>query len=147
MLYSCTTFKPLTYKSKTLNGTFDANYEGKTFEGFFSLSDGNLRMDIINTLGFSVYGLYVKNSDVFVVDYRDNKRYKNLKFSGFDLNGYKGTIVYITQNFFKLCSKKNKDVVLLKCSKVGSGYVPEDFVLKYKRKRLRIRLRKLRLKE
>ncbi len=146
LIGGCTTFKPVAHKGKTINGTFEANYGGKDFEGFFSLSGGNLRMDVINALGFSVYGLYVKGGDVYVVDYQSNKRYEDLRFSDVDLNSYKALIVGISENFFGLCRNGFKDLVILKCRQFKGVYIPVDFILRSKNRRLRIRLLKVNVK-
>ncbi|WP_162138531.1 hypothetical protein [Hippea alviniae] len=145
MLSACTIFKPLPEKEYLINGTFDANFEGRTFEGFFSLNGSNLRLDVINSLGFSVAGIYVSGDTVLVKDYQTGREYKNLKIGDIDLNQYKSLIIYITKNFTELCSKRNGNVVVLRCKKINNTNLPVDFVLVDKSKRLRIGLSKIKM--
>ncbi len=144
---SCTTFKPLKSKNVSLVGIFDANYKGSKFNGFFSVSGGNLRLDIVNSFGFSVYGIYVKGEKVFLKDYQTGKVYYHLKVNGNDLDKYKPIINYVAMDFLKLCRTRDKRVIILRCKRVKSYYVPKDFILKSSVDRLRIQLRNLKVKE
>ena len=144
---SCTTFKPLKSKNVSVVGIFDANYKGNEFNGFFSVSDGNLRLDIVNSFGFSVYGIYVKGGKVFLKDYQTGKVYYHLKVNGNDLDKYKPIIKYVAMDFLKLCRTQDKRVIILRCKRVKSYYVPKDFILKSSTDRLRIELKNLKVKE
>ncbi len=144
-LSACATFKPLPSEHVSLSGVFSANYKGDTFDGFFSLADGNLRMDVVNSFGFSVYGIFVEKKKVFVKDFRTGKIYRDLRFNGLDLNGYKDTIVYLTENFTQLCTMENPWVVVLRCARVGQFEIPEDFILKAKNKRMRVILKNIKV--
>jgi len=146
-LDSCTTFKPLIGKHRQLVGVFNANYSGKTFEGFFSIADQDMRLDVVNSLGFSAYGVYVKKGDVYLVDYSTGRRYKNLTFGGMNLNGYKKILVSLVDNFYTLCKTKHKNIFILRCMHLKDYYLPVDFILFDRNKRMRIHIKKLKFKE
>ena len=144
-LSACTTFRPLPEKKYLINGTFNANFEGKTFEGFFSLNGSNLRVDVINSLGFSVVGIYVRKDDVIVKDYQTSKEYKTLRIGNTDLSQYKKLIIYITKNFTDLCSSTHEKIIILRCKSIEQINIPVDLIFMDNSKRLRIKLNKIKL--
>ena len=145
LVSSCATFKPLLTKNRSVTGIFNADFKGNTFDGFFSVSSGNMRLDVVNSFGFSVYGIYVKEQRVFVKDYQTGKVYNHLRASGMDLDVYKPIIRFVAQNFFDLCNTKNQNIVVLECKKVNGFLLPVDFVLKKSDTRLRIKLKNIRV--
>jgi len=148
LISSCATFKPLISKrAVTVNGIFNANYRGSRFDGFFSVSGGNLRMDVVNSFGFSVYGIYVKGGKVFIKDYQTGKVYYHLKRNGIDFDQYKNTIEFVARNFLRLCGTENPKIVVLRCKKVKGFILPDDFILREKSARLRITLKNIKVLE
>jgi len=147
LVSSCATFKPLPTKKYSATGVFEANFKGDTFNGFFSVSSGNLRLDVVNSFGFSVYGIYVKEQRVFLKDYQTGKVYHHLKVNGMDLDEYKPIIRFTAQNFFVLCKTKKPSIVVLECKKIDSFILPVDFILKESNRRLRIRLKNIKVEE
>ncbi len=144
---SCATFKPLKSKNVSLVGIFNANYKGNEFSGFFSISGGNLKLDVVNSFGFSVYGIYVEGGKVFLKDYQTGKIYYHLKVNGNDFDKYKPVIKFIARDFLKLCEIQNKSIVILRCERVKNYYVPRDLILKSSVDRLRMQLKNLKIKE
>ncbi len=134
LLTSCTTFKPFVKQQAptTVTGTFRAFYDKKSFEGFFSVSEKGMRLDIVNTLGFSVYGIYATPENITLKDYTSGKTYTSLKINNQDLSKYKPLIIYMMKNFQKLCSnhKRRKDVLVLACKRVENLLLPSAIVLK-----------------
>ncbi len=145
LVSSCATFKPLLTRNRSATGVFNANFKGNTFDGFFSVSSGNMRLDVVNSFGFSVYGIYVKGQRVFVKDYQTGKVYDHLKANGMDLDVYKPIIRFIAHNFFDLCKKENPNIVVLECKKFNGSPLPVDFVLKKGNNRLRIRIKNIKV--
>ncbi len=145
LVSSCATFKPLPVKKRSVSGVFNANFKGNTFNGFFSISSGNLRLDVVNSFGFSIYGIYVQGQKVFIKDYQTGKVYYHLKANGMDLDEYKSIIEFVAHNFFVLCKSRNPNVVILECKKIQGSLLPVDIVLKRNNERLRIKLRNVKV--
>ncbi len=146
-LYSCTTFQGVKSK-ESINGTFNAFYNQKAFEGFFSVSHNRLRLDIVNTFGFSVYGIYAQDNDVYLKDYQNGETYSDIKINNENLSKYKPLIIYIMNNFYTICKHNtNRNVFILSCKSVGDKIVPNSIVLEDdNRRRLRINFYKMTLK-
>ncbi len=137
-LTSCTTFKAIKAPS-TITGTFKAHFKDTAFEGFFSISKDRSRIDIVNTLGFSVYGIYVNKEKVILKDYNTNKIYKNIIINGENLSSYKKLIVYLTHNFSTLCqNNESANVVILRCKNINDIKIPVSLILISKQNRFRI---------
>ncbi len=139
-LYSCTTFKSVK-STESFNGTFKALYNEREFDGFFSISHSKLRLDIVNAFGFSIYGLYAQNGNVFLKNYQNGKVYSKLTFNGNNLSAYKSAILYTMKNFTKLCTNGNKNILVLSCYVINGTTIPSSIIFKDKTgKRLRINL-------
>ncbi len=146
-LSSCTTFKSIK-SPESINGTFKAFYNQKQFEGFFSISKNNLRLDIVNTFGLSIYGIYAQNEKVFLKDYQTGKIYKNIKINGQDLSTYKQFIAYTMKNFTSMCNKNtNRSIKILTCKKIDKKILPSSMLFEAKnRQRMRINLYNISIK-
>ena len=146
-LYSCTTFQGVKSK-ESVNGTFSAFYNQKTFEGFFSLSNNKLRLDVVNTFGFSVYGIYAIDSDVYLKDYQNGEIYSDIKVDNENLSEYKPLIIYIMKNFYTICEHNtNRNIFILSCKSVGDKILPKSLILEDdNHRRLRMNFYKMRLK-
>ncbi len=145
-LYSCTTFQSVK-SNESFNGTFKAFYNQKEFDGFFSISENRLRLDIVNTFGFSVYGVYAQNDTVFLKNYQNGKIYKTLSINGNDLSVYKPTILYTMRNFTNLCNKEAQNIIVLSCENINGKKIPSSIIFKDKTgKRLRINLYNIKIK-
>ena len=144
-LYSCTTFKSVK-STKSINGTFTAFYNQKEFSGFFSISSSKLRLDIVNTFGLSVYGLYAQDNKVFLKDYQSGKVYKTLKVKGEDLSQYKPMIIYTMKNFLNLCANTPHNMEVLSCKKLNGKNIPTSIIFKTNSKRFRINLKNIKFK-
>ena len=137
-LTSCTTFREIKAPN-IITGTFKAHFKDTAFDGFFSISKYRSRIDIVNTLGFSVYGIFVNNQKVILKDYNTNKIYKDIIINGENLSSYKKLIVYLTHNFSTLCrSNKSTDVVILRCKSINSKEMPVSLILISNQNRFRI---------
>ncbi len=147
LVSSCATFKPLKTKRVAVNGVFKADYRGNEFEGFFSVADGNLRMDVVNSFGLSVYGIFVQDGRVFVKDYQSGKIYSNLNINGVNFNEYKEILKFMAEHFLTLCGMEKKFIVVLRCKKVGEYRVASDFILKAKGRRMRVHLKNIKIVE
>ena len=146
-LYSCTTFKGVK-SPESINGTFKAFCNQKQFEGFFSISKSSLRLDIVNTFGLSIYGIYAQNKKVFFKDYQTGKIYKNIKINGQNLSVYKQFILYTMKNFTYMCSKNaNKNVKILACEKIDDKILPSSMIFEANNgQRMRINLYNISIK-
>jgi hypothetical protein len=147
-LYSCATFQQVETSQKSANGTFSAFYNQKVFEGFFSVSQNSLRFDIVNTFGFSIYGIYAKGNDVYLKDYQNGEEYSNIKIDNEDLSVYKPLILHLMRNFDTICrNNNNQHIVILSCKAIGSEILPTSIILENKDyKRLRLNFYKIQLK-
>ncbi len=138
-LYSCTTFKGVPSK-ESVNGTFNAFYNQKVFEGFFSISNSNLRFDVVNTFGFSVYGIYADDNDVYLKDYQSGNTYEDIEVNGEDLSLYKPLIIYLMKNFDTICKRNTKkNLLVLSCKSFGEKILPTSIILQddnYRRLRM-----------
>ncbi len=146
-LYSCTTFKGVKSK-ESINGTFNAFYNQKVFEGFFSISNNSLRLDIVNTFGFSVYGIYAQNNNVFLKDYQNGKIYDDITIDNENLSIYKPLIIYIMRHFNTICKHNDKkQILILSCTSIGDKILPSALILEdTNHKRLRINFYKMQIK-
>ncbi len=145
-LSSCTTFKGVK-SNESFNGTFKAFYNKNEFDGFFSISKNRLRLDVVNTFGFSIYGIYARNSTVFLKNYQNGKIYKKLKVNGDDLSVYKPLILYTMRNFTNLCNNKNGSIIILSCENLNRYKIPTSIIFNDNNgKRLRINLYDIKIK-
>ncbi len=148
-LSSCATFKPLKPSKPTpmVTGTFKAFYNKKSFEGFFSISKTKMRLDIVNSLGLSVYGIYATPKSVILKDYTTGKTYKNLKVGEQDLSVYKPLIVYTMEHFMNLCkANTERRILILSCSRVDNTILPSAVIFKdNQNKPLRLNLSNMKL--
>lgn len=147
LVSSCVTFKPLKTKQVAVNGVFKADYRGNEFEGFFSVARGNLRMDVVNSFGFSVYGIFVQDGKVFIKDYQSGKIYTHLDVNGVNFDDYKGILRFIAEHFLSLCGVKKRFIVVLRCKEVGEYRIASDFILRAKSRRLRVLLKNIKVVE
>jgi len=145
-LNSCTTFKAVK-SNESINGTFRAFYNKNEFDGFFSISKNSLRLDVVNTFGFSIYGVYAQNNTVFLKNYQTGKVYKKLNINGNDLSEYKPMILYTMRNFIKLCKNNNPEILVLSCKNIDGKKIPSSIIFEDKEKRrLRINLKNMKIK-
>ncbi len=147
LVSSCVTFKPLKTRRVGVNGVFKADYRGNEFEGFFSVADGNLRMDVVNSFGLSVYGIFVQSGRVFIKDYQNGKVYSHLNMNGMNFDDYKAILKYMAGHFLTLCGAEKRFIVVLRCKKVGEYRIASDFILKAKGKRMRVYLKNIKIVE
>jgi len=137
-LTSCTTFRAIKSPG-IITGTFKAHLKNTAFEGFFSISKDRSRIDIVNTLGLSVYGIYINKKQAILKNYNTNKIYKNIIVNGENLSSYKKLIVYLTHHFNTLCrNNENADVVILRCKNINGRKIPVSLILISKQNRFRI---------
>ncbi len=145
-LSSCTTFKAVK-SNESINGTFRAYYNKNEFDGFFSISKNSLRLDVVNTFGFSIYGVYAQDDSVFLKNYQTGKVYKRLNVNGSDLSQYKPMILYTMRNFTQLCKNNNPEIVVLSCENIDGKKIPSSIIFEDRqRRRLRINLKNIKIK-
>jgi len=147
LVSSCVTFKPLKTRRVAVNGIFKADYRGNEFEGFFSVADGNLRMDVVNSFGLSVYGIFVQDGKVFIKDYQSGKTYTHLDINGINFDNYKKVLRFMAENFLTLCGTEKRFIVVLRCKKVGMYKIASDFILRAEDKRMRVHLKNIKVVE
>jgi len=137
--------RPTKQKTPTVTATFKAIYNGRSFEGFLRVSEGNMRMDIVNSLGLASYGLYVHDNRVWLKDYNTQKTYTKLNVDSNDLTAYKSMILYCVNHFFELCQHRPMGIIVLQCKQLGTLNVPKIIVFFRRGGRLRLNLSNLKL--
>ncbi len=144
LLDSCTTFKAVK-GAKSVNGTFTAFLKDKKVDGFFSISKQNSRIDVINSFGMSVYGIYINDKNAYIKDYSSGKIYKNFNKEKNDLSLYMQELILLTKKFDILCSEKHKNIIVLLCKKIDNRKFPKDLIIISKEGRVRINLKNIRV--